>query len=191
MISKLVDLIFEALHLKQVKHEGVRLMGVRDPESVAEHSLNAAQIGYIIAKMEGADAYKVATILIWHDIAETRMGDIHKVGARYLDNKKEAEVRVMKEQMEDLDFGEDILSLFDEYEHRTSLEWMIAKDADYLEQAFQMKVYLDQWYPAAQDWIENVGQVLQTESAKKLWAKMQEKNSTDRWREHDLKKLEV
>jgi putative hydrolase of HD superfamily len=51
-MKELVRLIFETLHLKHVKHEGWRIIGVEHPDSVAEHSLCAAQIAYIIAKME-------------------------------------------------------------------------------------------------------------------------------------------
>jgi 5'-deoxynucleotidase YfbR-like HD superfamily hydrolase len=39
-------------------------------------------------------------MLIWHDLAETRIGDFHKVGARYIPNKKEIEKQVMKDQLE-------------------------------------------------------------------------------------------
>lgn len=63
-------------------------MHIKQPDTVAEHSLNAAQIGYILAKMEWADANKVATMLVWHDIAETRIGDMHKVAIWYIKNKK-------------------------------------------------------------------------------------------------------
>ncbi len=44
MIERLVNLIFEALFLKDKKHEGLRRIGVQFPPSVAEHSLIAAQI---------------------------------------------------------------------------------------------------------------------------------------------------
>ena len=52
MLQKITNLIFEGLHLKRIKHEGWRMCGIENPDSVAEHSLNAAQIGYILAKME-------------------------------------------------------------------------------------------------------------------------------------------
>ena len=52
MLTKITQLIFEGMHLKQIKHEGFRLAQIPYPDSVAEHSLLAAQIGYILAKME-------------------------------------------------------------------------------------------------------------------------------------------
>jgi putative hydrolases of HD superfamily len=140
--------------------------------------------------MEWADAYKVATMLVRHDIAETRIGDIHKVGARYLWSiKKQAEKQVMHDQFDGLDFAEDISMIFNEYEEKTTLEWKIAKDADYLEQAFQAKIYVEQWYSDTQNWIDNVGKALQTESARKIFEEMIVSRSTDWWRKNDLKKI--
>jgi 5'-deoxynucleotidase YfbR-like HD superfamily hydrolase len=47
-------------------------------------------------------------MLVWHDIGETRIGDLHKIASNYIDQKKEAEVRVMKDQLEPLEFRDDI-----------------------------------------------------------------------------------
>lgn len=191
MIHKLTNLIFECLQLKEIKHEGWRMAGIPNPDSVAEHSLNAAQIAYILAKMEWADANKCASMLVWHDIAETRVGDMHKVATRYITNKMEAEEKVMQDQFQDIEFGEDILDLFHQYEHRTTLEGIIAKDADYLEQAFQAKKYKEIGFSETQDWIINVGKSLRTESAKKLWEELQTTGFTDWWKKWNLKKIEA
>lgn len=191
MLKKITNFIFEGFHLKQIKHEGWKFCGVQFPQSVAEHSLGAAQIGYILAKMEGADANKVATMLIWHDIAETRLGDHNKVTARYITNKKELEKEVMSEQLQGLSFGEDIKNIFEEYQTRGTPEGKIAKDADYLEQAFQGKKYVEIGHSMAQDWIDNVGKALQTESAKKIWNEMTKSSFTDWWKKEGLKELEV
>lgn len=180
-MKNIVNLIFECLHLKRIKHEWPRLAGVEFPDSVAEHSLNAAQIGYILAQMEWADANEVASILIWHDLAETRFGDIHKVWSRYIKGKKEFEKQALQDQMQWIDFWESIQSLFDEYEERTTVEWIIAKDADYLEQAFQAKVWVEQWYHGMQDRIDNVWWALKTDSAKQLRKEMTTTSYIDRW----------
>jgi putative hydrolase of HD superfamily len=104
MIHSLVKLIFESLHLKHVKHEGWRMIGVEHPDSVAEHSLCAAQIAYILAKMEGADAHKCATMLTWHDMSEARIGDLHRNASIYLTNKQQAEEAALHDQVSTIDF---------------------------------------------------------------------------------------
>lgn len=189
MNKKVVNLFFECLHMKRIKHEWWRMALVDNPDSIAEHSLNAAQIWYILAKMEWADANKVAAMMVWHDIAETRLGDLHKVAVRYIKGKKEIEKQIMQEQISWVPWENDLHELFHEYEERTTLEWRIAKDADYLEMAFQWRIYLEQWHEAAQNRIDNVWVALQTQSAKEIWKTMLTMKPTD-WRlTENLKEL--
>ncbi len=189
MLNKITNLIFEALHLKQVKHEWYRLAWVNTPDSIAEHSLSAAQIAYILAKLEWADANKCACILVWHDIAETRMGDLHKIASRYIENKSKIEEKIVKEQFKWTNIWEEIMLDFKKYKNWSSLEWLIAKDADLLEQAFQAKIYLENWHHKAQDWINNVWKALKTKSAKSLFLKIKDTSFTDWWETSKLKKL--
>jgi len=187
-IKKIVNFIFEINQLKKRKISGWYLANVDSPLSVAEHSLRAAQIGYILAKMEGADANKVTTMLVIHDNAEARTGDQNKVSARYF-SKKNAEKTAFKEQIKDLgsDLEEQWLKYFEEFEKRNTKEGIIAQDADWLETAFQAKEYVDLGYTSAQNWIDNVEKALKTDSAKKLLAEMQQTASTDWWQ--NLKKI--
>lgn len=129
-------------------------------------------------------------MLVWHDLAEVRIGDHHKIAARYVRNKREIEDEVMADQLAGLDFGEDIAGLFSQYEDRSTLEGSIAKDADYLEQAFQGKIFVETGYHVAQNWIDNVGKALRTESAKAVWREMCASHSTDWWLKTTLKRLE-
>lgn len=50
--------------------------------------------------MEGADVQKVVTMLVWHDMTETRSGDHNKIAARYLLGKKEAEEKIIHDQFD-------------------------------------------------------------------------------------------
>ncbi len=186
MLRKIVNFIFEWLHLKHVKHEGWRIIGIEHPDSVAEHSLCAAQIAYILAKMEGANPEKCATMLVWHDIAEARIGDLHRNASLYISWKQQSEEHALHDQCSPLDFGEDIKNLFHEYEYGTTKEGIIAKDADYLEQAFQARKYAQSAYSGTERWIHNVWKHLKTESAKKLFQEMQK---TDFWEWSKLEDL--
>ncbi|HAM88574.1 MAG: Metal dependent phosphohydrolase [Candidatus Falkowbacteria bacterium GW2011_GWC2_38_22] len=180
-IKKIVNFIFELSQLKRQVHAGWLKIGIKQPVSVAEHVFRAAQIGYILAEMEGdTDPEKVVTILIIHDNAETRIGDQDKVAARYYSNK-EAEIKAFTEQTELLSdkIQKKWKAYFNEYENRTTKEGIIAKDADWLEQAFQAKEYVDCGYKAAQNWIDNVAKAVETESAKKIIAEMQKTEFTE------------
>ncbi len=180
-INKISNFIFELNQLKRQRHSGFKLAGVKSPDTVAEHVFRAAQIGYILAVMEGnVDPERVLALLIIHDNPESRLGDQNKVAARYV-SKKEAEIKVLEDQLEGL--GEEIQSkwtaYFKEYESRNTREGVVAKDADWLETAFQAKEYLDLGYLGSQEWIDNVEKALETESAKKLLAEMKESQFTD------------
>lgn len=189
MIKKFVNLLFEGLHLKRIKHEWIRFAWVTHPDSIAEHSLIAAQIWYVLAKMEWADSNKVTTMLVWHDIAETRIWDLHKVATKYITNKDKLEEDIMKEQFEWFDFRDEILEMFKEYENGTTLEGKIAKDADLLEQAFQCREHVENWFSFAQGWIDNVGKSLQTKSAKQVFNEILKSSFTDWWSETKLKNI--
>ncbi|MEK7211962.1 MAG: HD domain-containing protein, partial [Patescibacteria group bacterium] len=129
--------------LKRIKHEGWRLAGIENPDSIAEHAFCAAQIAYVLGKMEGADAAKCAVMSLFHDNEETRVGDHHKVAARYLEWKKGSD-EARREHFENLppEIAKEILALQAEKGRRDTKEGVVAKDADWFEVAIQAKIYI-------------------------------------------------
>lgn len=117
--------------------------------------------------------------VIWHDIAETRIGDLHRMAGEYLAGKKEAENKVILDQFGSMPFYEEISSLHEEYRAKSSLEGRIAYDADVLEQAFQAKAYLENGHILAERYLVNFEGLLQTESAKAIYKTMRETDSYD------------
>ncbi|MFH1073327.1 MAG: HD domain-containing protein [Nanoarchaeota archaeon] len=177
----ITNFIFELGQLKRIKHEGWRLVGVQHPESVAEHSLRASQIAYILAQLEKYDHPEEAcAIAVFHDIGECRIGDLHKVANRYVSADEE---RAVAEQLHNLgSMKADILSLWKQAEEKNSTAGIIAKDADLLEIAFTAKEYMEQGHAAAEDWIKNVSARLETKSAQELLETMKTMTSTDWWK---------
>ena len=187
--KNIVNFIFELNQLKRQRHSGFQLVGVKNPDTIAEHALRTAQIGYILAVIEGdANPEKVVSMLIVHDNGEARIGDQNKVSAKYFSNGK-AEAAAFSDQTKNL--GKKIeqkwKNYFNEFEERNTKEGIIAKDADWLEQAFQAKEYVDLGYVAAQDLINNVEKALETKSAKLLLKEMKKTKFTDWWQ--GLKKM--
>src|SRR5258708_32840707 len=70
--------------LKRSKRTGWWIAGIKDPETIAEHSWRTAVIGAVLATMEGADPAKAALLATFHDTQETRIGDIPWIGRRYI-----------------------------------------------------------------------------------------------------------
>lgn len=179
--KSILNFIFELGMLRRIKHEGWRVAGVPHPESVAEHSLRAAQIAFLLAKMENHPTpYEVVTITIFHDIGECRIGDLHKIAIRYV---KVKEHRAVSDQTKTLKkIGAEIFDLWNQIEgKKPSKSGIIAKDADLLEQAVMAREYIEQGFKFAEDWIKNIALNLKTNSAKKLLAQLKNTDSHDWW----------
>ena len=177
MIKPIVEFLFECLNLKDIKREWWRYAGVQFPESIADHSLHAAQIWFILANLEHADPWKVTNIILWHDMAEIRIGDIHWLGWKHVKNKKEIEAWVIDDQIKNLPMKTEIKNLIDEYDKKETKESIIAKDADILNQVFQCKAYLEQWHKLMEHYLKNYKDRLVTESAKKMYESIMDSDS--------------
>ena len=126
--------IFEAGMLKRVKRSGWWAEGITSQESVADHSFRAAIIAFVLAKMEGADdeaANRICTAAVFHDMHEARLGDMHKITARYVKVTRELELKVEREQAVGMPqaLRKAVLGTLD----LTETEHTILKDADYLD----------------------------------------------------------
>ena len=97
-----LDFFAEMGLLKRVKRSGWWVAGIKDPESVAEHSFRCAIIAYYIAYLEEVDPFKTTTMALFNDVHEARINDLHKMGHYYIDFRK-AEQKVFEDQVSDLD----------------------------------------------------------------------------------------
>ena len=179
-MKELVRLARELGHLQKIKHEGWRFVGIDHPKTVADHSLRAAQIAYFLAKrMDYANPFEVCTMLVFHDMGECRVGDIHKVAARYIDVKEE---EAIKDQLSDLpkSESEELYSLWTQVEERSTLAGDLAKDADLLELALSAIEYIELGFAKAQEWIDSIKPHLKTKVAQELMASI-EKYSNMKW----------
>ncbi len=172
-MTDIAKYLYEMGQLKRVSRSGWWVAGISHPESVAEHSFRTAILGYILAHLEGADPMETATMCLFHDTAEARVNDLHRVASRYINryaNGKDFEMEAFWDQIERLpqDISEEIESLMHNYEDKKSLEARIAHDADLLECLIQAREYQAQGYADVQDWINNCQAGLKTESAKRI-----------------------
>jgi putative hydrolase of HD superfamily len=164
---------YEVGQLKRSKRTGWWLAGIADPESVAEHTFRTALLGYVLAVMEGADPERTAALCLFHDTAETRLGDIPSVGKRYLTQAPAADV--VADQLADLppEVAAPIARLVDEYEAQDSPEARVAKDADKLECLIQAREYEAQGYQDAASWVAPSAASIRTASGRRLAASCQ------------------
>ncbi len=171
--------LFEINSLKRIKRSGWWLAGVKDPESVAEHSFTTAIIAYVLAKMEGENPEKLACAALWHDVHESRLLDHNKVTARYLPIPEKIEKKIREEQMNRL--SPNLKQSINSYFKLTKNEFTILKDADYLECAFQAKEYVAQGYSGC-NWLKTIEKRLKTPSAKKLMKELKNTKPYEWWK---------
>ncbi|WP_263579525.1 HD domain-containing protein [Streptomyces sp. PSKA30] len=172
--------LFEAGTLKQTKRTGWWMAGVKDPESVADHSWRTSLIAAIIAKLEGADPARAAFLAVWHDSQETRTGDVNHLGKKYTEG--EADPRdITADQVSGMPEGlaQVVQELVAEYEAKESLEAVCARDADKLECMIQGIEYRDQGYVNAQRWIDNSHGRIVTKSGQAIADTVLETGSLD------------
>jgi len=186
--KELTKFLFEIGQMRRVKHCGWQLAGVKEPDSIAEHSHRAAQIAFVLAKMEEADPYKTSFMALIHDNGEVRINDAHRIATRYIDTKK-GERKAALDQFGRLPDSteKDFREVYEEFEERKTPEAKCAKDADYLEQAITAKEYIDIGYKGCTDWIVNIKKALITDSAKEILKEIESIDRNEWW--EGLKKM--
>jgi putative hydrolases of HD superfamily len=167
-LSGLLAFLYEVGHLKRLPRQGWLIAGVRNPESVAEHSFRVGVLAYIIAALEGADADRAAALGLFHDVPESRVGDIPSVGRQYLSSVPAEQV--VKDQTADLPaaLAEHIQQLIGEFEDKTTLEARCAKDADKLDCLLQAREYESEGYQQVGPWITTMAAAVRTNIGKQL-----------------------
>lgn len=160
--------LYEACSLKTIPRSGWLKLGIKDPESVAEHSFLTAVIAFFIGMREFGsleEACKCAVAALFHDIHESRTLDLHRLAKRYVSANEE---RAKDEQLS-FDEGEVVKSIIDRYKE-------IVRDADRLELFIQSRVY-GMANPDARVYGDNIE--LKTETARKMLEDL--KNTDPRW----------
>jgi 5'-deoxynucleotidase YfbR-like HD superfamily hydrolase len=161
------DFLFEMGHLKRINRAGWLLLGIAQPESVAEHSFRVGVVGLVLAVMEGVDVGRVAALSLMHDTHETRIGDVPSVGRAYITSAAPEAVSAHQTAAMPNDAAKVLQDLKAEYEAAETIEARVARDADKLETLLQAMEYQAQGHFTA-PWQETSIDALRTDSAKQL-----------------------
>ena len=183
MLTSILNLAGEAGILKSVRRSGWWMLGMKNAESVADHSFRAALLAYLLAKVEKADPYEAVMIALLNDLHEARINDLHKVGHRYIDFRT-AEWKASREQLAGLPepIRKEMSRWVFELLHQSSRAAVIARDADLLECMIQGKEYADQGrHPRAIDWMKRPAHLLRTKSGKAMARRLRNWKSDDWW----------
>ena len=164
-----LDFLAECGQLKRVSRSGWWTVGIKDCESVADHSFRCAVIAYCIGQMEECNAEKAALIGLFNDVHEARINDFHKVASQYVP-LREAEKKAFSDQVASLPerISSPIKKMMQELWDDKSPESIVARDADILECMIQGKEYYEQGFVQAKVFFERSESLLKTKSAKDL-----------------------
>lgn len=166
-LAGMAAFLYEMGHLKNLPRAGWLLLGVPQPESVAEHSFRVAVIGLMLAAMEGADVGRTAALALLHDAHETRIGDVPSVGRAYVTTA--APEAVTAHQTADMpdSVAKTMQELTAEYEATETTESRLAHDADKIETLLQAIEYQQQGHDA-EPWRETSLSALRTDAGRQL-----------------------
>jgi putative hydrolase of HD superfamily len=134
--------ILEMMELKEVPRMGWVVRGVRDGESVADHSFGVALLTLLLGPEEGIDVGKALKIAVVHDLAESVLGDIPTPAAKLMGEagKEVAEEGILSRLLQGHETKSEIEALWKEFRDRSTPEGRFVRAVDKLEmflQAFQ------------------------------------------------------
>ncbi len=164
-MKAIADLLFEAKILKDIPRAGFAFLGA-GRESVAEHSFAATFIAYVMSQMEpAADAHRLVTMCLLHDLPEARIGDLNYVQKKYV---AADEMRAVEDATKNVVFGESICKLIDEFNRQETIEAKLAHDADQLAFILDLKSISDVGGRSPEKWLPVVRKRLKTDLGKNL-----------------------
>jgi putative hydrolase of HD superfamily len=137
--------------LKGIKRTGWVKRRVKDPESVADHSLMMSLMGLSMPIPEGCDRNKIVKMSIIHDLAESVTGDIitkeswPEGGTMTSKERLKIEKTAMRKILSNLDgpTSKEIMDLWKEYIDGKTSEAIFTRDLDIAEMIIQALRYHD------------------------------------------------
>ena len=177
-MKQIVNFFFELGMLKKTPRSGYQFLG-SGRESVAEHAFRVATIGFAMARLDKqADPFTVMRMCLFHDLPESRTGDLNYVNKRYVEVKEDEAIQDMAKF---LPFGDEIQGLLEEFHKGETSEALLARDADQLDLILELKEHQDLGNRYAKDWIHFALKRLKTDLGKKLADQILDTDSTAWW----------
>jgi len=178
-LAEIANFVYEVGNLSKTPRSGLWLLGTGH-QSVAEHSLRCAFIGYSLCYLTPkVDLNKVVMLCLFHDLGESRTSDLNYLHQRY---GRLAESRAIDELSHILPFGKEVKQIYDEVEAKANrtLEAKVAKDADNLEWLATMREEETKGNIKARTWAKITAKRMKTPAGKAL-AKVLLNTHPDKW----------
>ena len=175
-LARLADFINEAGMLRKTPRTGYQFLG-SGKENVAEHSFRVALIGYVLAKMAGADPMRTLFLCLVHDFHEARTGDFNYVNYLYNTSKPR---QAMQDACKGTGLEGELMAAWDEQDSEQTLEARLAHDADQLDLIFNLVHEEALGNSYASKWLSSATERLVSEEGRAL-ARTASKTDPTRW----------
>jgi len=126
--------------LKATRRQGWVRDGVREAESVADHTLGMALLALVVPLPPDVDRDHLIRLVLVHDLAEAKTGDLMP-GELPKAEKHAREAAALDDLTAHLPNGAELRALWLEYEHNTTPAARFAHDLDKLEMLLQALAY--------------------------------------------------
>ncbi len=172
--------LYEMGVLRKIPRSGWHYILVDNPEDVSQHVFRASIIAFLLAIKEGVDPYRCAVYTLFHEIDETRLGDLNKINTTYITDKRKYSKKVVKDVINR--FGGLTREIMDDIVRYGGSSKMkdVCKDADLLENFITAREYEEKGYSHAREWIVRIHKILKTRTAKR-WAEELEYLDPNSW----------
>ena len=177
--KKSVNFLFEAATLKRLQRTGWQILGGANKESIAEHSFMVCVISFVLAQNLKVNLEKILTMALFHDLSETRIGDIYKLADLYV---KTDEKKARRDVFSNLSNDKNALNILDEYDKKETLESKLVHDADTLALILELKQMIENGNLNACDWLQANINCLKLKKSKELAKEMETANSQNWWK---------
>ena len=177
-LQPVANFLFEVGMLRRTPRSGLQFLG-SGTDSVAEHILRAAYVGFALGSLvPQVDRTRLTLLCLLHDLPEARTGDLNYENKKYVHAD---ETKAIREMASTVPFGADLEALLGEFNACETLESRLAHDADQLELLLVLKEEKDRGNPQADDWIAFASKRLQHPVSQRLGESILTTHSSDWW----------
>ena len=170
--------------LKKVKRKGwFSCVGIKNPESVADHTFRTTILTMCLSDLKGLDTEKLIRMALLHDIHEALVGDYdrsdkHKIGESELRNRETEALKQVTSSLPEV-LQKKYGSLFIEFQRQETEEARLVRQIDQLEMILQALEYEEEGYDSGklQTFWNNVEEKLEDADVKRFFGFLKEERS--------------